>query len=210
MREGGTRFVVVLAIAASTAGAILASAACSYDWTFTPDGGSTPATAEGSPNPPTDAPGEPPQKPLPPATPCKTSDQCGPTELCHFTDGQCGRTATEGTCIALDDVCGAPKPAGCACDGFPVTNACEAAKRRVDVDQSPTCKEGLFECPNAPRPCKRKIEYCRTSRTPGGAKCVELGACGAEPKCSACPEFQTGGCTCSDSDPTAVVVTCPE
>jgi hypothetical protein len=215
----------VLRVVVGAPAAIVLIASCSYDWTFTPDGGTSGGIGIGSvgdASPPDDG-GVVSTKDAttgdvvtsPPLGSCRTSAECGSngTQYCHFADGSCGRNGTAGTCAFVEMACTTNPPgtpAICSCAGTTV-DACSAALKGIDIDPSGTAcapvKTDTFACPGVAGGCARSRQYCLIKA--GGAQqgsCIDIANC-AQLGCQ-CPDVSATGCACQEPTAGVTMVTC--
>ena len=173
-------------------GVVIAVASCNYDWTYRPDGGTTPGTdkdAGADPNVPGADTGA-------PSTCARDKQDCPSGQYCYFADRACGTISAIGECRRAGIDC--KNILACACDGtLGALTDCDAQSKGFDVDESgATCKTGTFAC--GATPCKSNAQACLT-KSGGEPSCIDCTKC-------PCPSYEF--CKCDDSTSGTVIVNC--
>lgn len=136
---------------------------------------------------------------------------CGADEYCDWVGDACGPPES-GVCTPLPDGCDAVYMPVCGCDGEVYSNACEAARAKVDVAAADTCTppEGFFPCGFTL--CEAAFNYCQRDVSDTGDPdtffCNPLPEQGCDPPSCACLAMVPCGDLCEPVGP-GFVVTCP-
>ena len=74
---------------------------------------------------------------------CMSNNQCSPGTYCEKDPGDC---EGEGECERKPFMCQPIWQPVCGCDGKTYPNACEAARRGINVKSERECPPGITEC----------------------------------------------------------------